>query len=104
MKDSIKHIFICDFCREKCEGNCFEQLMAIKNADAKPDSEEYKNGKDLIGRKQIIHCLGKYCDMPCDLQRENFTPYNKEDGLTPLFDALRYMVSKCNELLIKEKK
>lgn len=104
MNDKIKHIFICDFCREKCEGTCFEELMAIKNGKIKPGSGEYENSKDLIGRKQIIHCLGKYCDSPCDLQRENFTPYDKEDGLTPLFDALKYMVGKCNELLIKKEK
>ena len=104
MNDKIKHIFICDFCREKCEGTCFEELMAIKNGKIKPGSGEYENSKDLIGRKQIIHCLGKYCDFPCELQKEDYTPYNEEDGLAPLINALKYMVSKCNELLIKKEK
>lgn len=102
MNNSIKHAFICDFCREKCAGTCFEELMAIKNNNVKPGSKEYEKSKDLVGRKQIIHCLGKYCDSPCNLQKEDFTPYNKEDGLTPLFDALKYMICKYNELVIKK--
>jgi len=104
MINSIKHVFICDFCRERCEGDCFKKLMAIKNKEVKPGSEEYETNKDLIDRKQIIHCLGKYCDEPCDLQKKDFTPYNEEDGLYPLINALKYMVGKCNELLIENKK
>ncbi len=104
MNNSIKHAFICDFCREKCKGSCFEQLMAIKNHKVKPGDKEYELNKDLVGRKHIIHCLGKYCDSPCELQKEEYTPYNEDDGLTPLIEALKYMVCKCNELIIKKEK
>ena len=91
--------FICDRCRTKCKGGCFEKLMALKNGDM----THYEENKDLIGRKQIIHCLGKYCDKPCDLQREDYTPFNEEDGIEPLIDLIRWMGNKLNTM-IEEKK
>ena len=60
---------------------------------------EYKENKDLIGRKQIIHCLGKYCDTPCELQREEYTPFNETDGIQPLIDSLKWMVGKLNNVI-----
>ena len=97
-KYEINGSFICDKCRTKCKGGCHDKLMALKNGDL----THYEENKDLLGRKQIIHCLGKYCDSPCELQREDYTPYKEEDGLTPLIDALKFMVDKCNNLLIKK--
>lgn len=103
MRNSIKHAFICDFCRNSCPSKCFEELMDIKNGKAKPGSEQYEKSKDLIGRKRIIHCLGKYCDTPCEFQREEYTPFNEDDGISPLIDAIKYLISKCNEILITDK-
>jgi len=87
--------FICDRCRNTCKGGCHEKLMEIKNGDL----SHYEENKDLVGRKQIIHCLGKYCDNPCELQRENYTPFNEDDGIKPLIELISWMGKKINTLL-----
>ena len=94
----INGSFICDRCRNICEGTCHEKLMAILNGDL----SHYEENKDLIGRKQIIHCLGKYCNNPCKFQREDYTPFNEEDGVKPLIELIKYMGKRLNDLLIKE--
>ena len=99
MKYKIKGSFICDKCRNKCKGGCHEKLMELKNGDL----THYNENKDLIGRKQIIHCLGKYCDEPCEFQREEFTPFNEEDGVEPLMDLIKWMGDKINTLIIEKK-
>ena len=87
--------FICDRCRRFCKGGCHEKLTELINGDL----THYKENKDLIGRKQIIHCLGKYCDKPCKLQREDYTPFNEEDGIKPLIDLIGWMGKKLNSLV-----
>lgn len=94
--------FICDRCREICMGGCHEDLMDVINGKLKEGDERYPS--DLIGRKHIIHCLGKYCDKPCKLQREDYTPFNESDGLQPLFNAIKYMGQRLNDLLVNDKK
>ena len=89
--------FICDKCRNVCKGGCHEKLMEIKNGDL----SHYEENKDLIGRKQIIHCLGKYCDSPCGLQRKEYTPFNDEDEIQPLMELISWMGNKIN-ILIEE--
>lgn len=85
----IKGFFICDFCRNICEGKCFEQLKAINDGTVKEGDEEYEKNKDLIGRKHIITCLGKYCDRPCKYQKQEYTPFNeKDDNIAALYDEL----------------
>ena len=87
--------FICDKCRNICKGGCHEKLMAIMSGDL----SHYEENKDLVGRKQIIHCLGKYCDNPCELQREEYTPFNEEDEIQPLIELISWMGKKINTLL-----
>ena len=98
MEYKINGSFICDRCRGKCLGGCHEKLMELKNGDL----THYKENKDLIGRKQIIHCLGPYCDSPCEFHRDNYTPFNEEDGIEPLIDLIKWMGNKIN-ILIEEK-
>lgn len=95
VKYSSNGSFICDKCRARCSGGCHEKLMALKNGDL----THYEENKDLLGRKQIIHCLGKYCDNPCELQREDYTPFNEEDGVEPLIDLIKWMGNKLNKLI-----
>ena len=87
--------FICDRCRNICKGGCHEKLTEILNGNL----EHYEENKDLVSRKQIIHCLGKYCDNPCQYQREDYTPFNEEDGLKPLFGIIDWMGNKLNNIL-----
>lgn len=84
--------FICDNCREVCKGGCHEKLSDIIKGNLK----HYEENKDLIGRKQIIHCLGKYCESPCHLQRDEYTPFNEEDGLKPLFALIKWLGTELN--------
>ena len=95
----IKDCFICNFCRNICQGNCFDQLIRIKNGTVKENTEEYEKNEDLIGRKNIIECLGPYCDRPCKLQKNEFTPFGNEDGLKPLFEAISFLGEKVNNLI-----
>lgn len=95
----INGSFICERCRQICKGGCFERLMAIENGEVIEGSKEYEANKDLIGRKQIIRCLGKYCDNPCRFQLEEYTPYKEEDGIKPLINLINYMGGKVNELI-----
>lgn len=102
--DRMKYInrgsFICDRCRNICKGGCHEKLMEILNGN----SEHYEENKDLIGRKQIIHCLGKYCDDPCQFQREEYTPFKEEDGVKPLIELISWMGRKLNDLVMENNK
>ena len=91
--------FICDRCRTTCNGGCHDKLMELMNGNL----THYKENRDLIGRKQIIHCLGKYCDHPCELQRENYTPYNEEDGIDPLINLIKWMGNKLHTLIEENK-
>ena len=74
--------------------------MALRNGDL----SHYDEDKDLIGRKQIIHCLGKYCDNPCGLQREEYTPFNNEDGIQPLMELINWMGNELNKMIEEQNK
>ena len=100
----INGMFICDRCRHICGGPCHEQLMNIKKGVWREGDEQYEKNKDLIGRKNIIHCLGKYCDNPCQYQREEYTPFNEEDGLQPLITAINYLGKECHKMLDERNK
>ena len=95
MEYKINGSFICDRCRTKCSGGCHEKLMALKNGDI----THYNEDKDLLGRKQIVHCLGPYCDSPCELQRDKYTPFDEEDGIEPLIDLIKWLGNKVNTLI-----
>jgi hypothetical protein len=91
----INGSFICDRCREICKGGCHEKLMELYSGDI----TNYKENKDLLGRKQIIHCLGKYCSNPCRLQRDKYTPFNEEDGIEPLIGLINWLGNKIHKML-----
>lgn len=93
--------FICDNCRLECGGTCHEKLKAILDGTFREGSKEFEENKDLIGRKQIIHCLGPYCQKPCKHQRKEYTPFNEEDGLKPLFALIDYLGNRLNDELTK---
>lgn len=102
-KNNIKHCFLCEFCRNICEGRCFEHLVALKSGEIKEGTEEYEEWKDLLGgRKNIIKCLGPYCPTPCKFQEKEYTPYRKEDGIQPLLDCIQFLLKKDNSLLINK--
>lgn len=91
----VKECFICDYCREICDGNCNEiKKMLLSGKVAKGD-KFYKDNIDLAdNRKQFIHCLGKYCDKPCDLQ-----DINAEPPIEVLIKTIKYLGNKCNDLI-----
>lgn len=96
--------FICDRCRNICKGGCHEKLTRMLSGEVAEGSQEYEDNMDLLGRKQIIHCLGKYCDKPCEFQRDDFTPFNEEDGLSALFGLIGWMGQKLNDLVVNDEK
>ena len=95
MEYQINGSFICERCRNICKGPCHDQLTAIMEGDM----SHYEENKDLVGRKQIIKCLGKYCPHPCKYQLEDYTPYKEEDGVKPLIGLIEYLGGKVHELL-----
>lgn len=90
----LKDMFICNFCRNICEGNCNEDLLRLKRGIID------EQNKGLLGhRKQIINCLGKYCDKPCKLQDPNgHETLDKQ----VLINGIMYLGSKLNEMAIKQ--
>lgn len=96
MRDfKIKDCFICNFCRNECKGPCNDIKEAILNGKIKKGSKEYLENIDLTtDRKQIIKCLGKYCDRPCKHQDLNAKP-----PIEALVRAIKYLGNKCNQLL-----
>ena len=51
---------------------------------------------DLYPRKQLIGCLGKFCDKPCELQKEE-----TDLTLDKCVNLIKYLGQKCNDLIIK---
>ena len=93
----LKECFICNFCRNICEGKCEIDLINAKNGNITD-----KN-RDLVGpngtfRKQRINCLGKYCDRPCKYQ-----DLNAEVDIQALIDMIKYLGNKCEELIFRGK-
>ena len=101
---SIKDSFICEHCRKECHGKCHVQLTAIMDGTYKPGDEEYEANKDLIGRKQIIRCLGPHCDKPCRHKLDEFTPYKESDGIEPLINLIKYLGNEVNKLIEEKHK
>lgn len=96
IKYKVNGSFICDRCRHICEGHCHEQLRDIMNGSCKEGTQEYEENKDLVGRKQIVKCLGPYCEEPCQYHLDEYTPYWEEDGLSPLFNLIKWMGQELN--------
>jgi hypothetical protein len=76
--------FVCDRCRQEC-GACISELERV----AKGEEIEDKN---LYPRKQLIGCLGPYCDKPCFRQKK--TTDLTLDHMTML---ARWMGNKLNK-------
>ncbi len=95
----IRGSFICDNCRNICKGGCHEELFEILYGNVNEGSEEYERGKDLIGRKQIVTCLGKYCDQKCKYNRDDYTPFKEDDGLKPLFNLIKWMGNRLHDVI-----
>ena len=87
---NVKDCFVCEFCRNICEGNCSELLDQIAAGNITEEN------KDLVDRKQKIKCLGRFCDRPCKYQ--DLTAYENVD-LTPFLRLIRYLGAKSNELI-----
>ena len=98
----VKECFLCEFCRKICSAKCHEQLENIQNGVWKPGDKEYEENKDLIGRKHIITCLGPYCDKPCKYQQLDYLPYKESDKLKPLFETIKFLGNKVNELIAEK--
>ena len=96
-KFKLKECFLCNFCREICNGSCSEIKLKILNGKIKPNSDEYEKNKDLAcDRKQIIDCLGKFCDKKCKLNKEDAY---KDIDVEILFRTIKYLGNKVNELI-----
>ena len=93
----IKDCFLCDFCRNICDGNCSEIKSKIVNGEIKPGTEEYEKNKDLVcDRKQIIGCLGKFCDKKCKFNKEE---RYKDIDVGIFINTIKYLGNKVNELI-----
>lgn len=99
MRFRLRDVFLCRNCREFCGGGCSEKLLAIRNGECQPGEKEYDTNSDLIGRKNLIKCLGQYCDEPCGLQLEEITPYPGIPLEESLISAIKYLGTKCNQLI-----
>ena len=98
MEYKINGSFICERCRKICKGDCHEKLSSILCGEVKEGSAEYERDKDLIGRKQIIRCLGPYCDSPCEYRLDDYTPYEQGDGVKPLINLIKWLGKESNRL------
>ena len=87
--------FICNRCRNLCKGPCDGHIQEVLAGHITEEN------KDLVGRKQRIVCLGKYCENPCSEQ--DLTQYADVD-LTPFLNLIKYLGNKCNELIEENNK
>lgn len=94
MDYSLNGSFVCEKCRKICGGPCDAQLQEIEKGIITEEN------MDLVGRKQRIKCLGKWCEHPCEYQ--DLTQYADVD-LTPFVNLIKYLGNKCNSLLINKK-
>lgn len=90
VKFNLKDAFVCEFCRNICDGNCSELLDQIAAGNINDGN------RDLIGRKHKIKCLGRFCDKPC--KRQDLSSYENVD-LTPFLDLIKYLGNTVNELI-----
>lgn len=88
----VKDCFICNFCRSICDGKCNEIKETLMSGKVAKNEQFYKDNADLAtDRKQIIDCLGKYCDRPCKLQDKNAVP-----PIDVLVRTIKYLGNRCN--------
>jgi len=82
--------FVCKSCQEVC-GGCTHELDLIEKG--------WTNNEELYPRKQLIGCLGKYCDDPCELQE-----YTDDTDLTieHLIRLCEWMGNKLNNTILKQ--
>lgn len=98
MKDfKIKDCFICNFCREICKGPCDNLKRRIDSGELKYGDTEYDSDMST-DRKQIIGCLGKYCDRPCRLNKSDAY---KDISVEVYIRAIKFLGNKCNSLIEK---
>ena len=84
----MRGFFVCDNCRTFCNGTCSTELEEIKSG--------LRIDNELYPRKQLITCLGKYCDTPCELQK------NESDlTLEQCIILIEYLGERLNKELIK---
>ena len=91
----LKGSFICHKCRFICDGGSYSEIQKQLSGEIKPTDDNYD--PDLYPRKQIITCLGPYCDDPCQFQKLE-TDLTLEQAIT----LIKWMGNKLNKLLIKE--
>ena len=86
----IKDAFVCNHCRTVCKGTCSKELEEIEKGIREND--------DLFPRKQLIGCLGKYCDKPCHLRKND-----SDLTIEHLLRLTKYLGDKLNETLSTNK-
>ena len=89
MQFYLKEAFVCNHCRQFCEGTCSKELEEIEKG--------LRVDNDLYPRKQLIGCLGKFCDKPCELQKEE-----TDLTLDKCINLIKYLGQKCNDLIINK--
>jgi hypothetical protein len=85
----LRDHFVCNNCRAICSGQCWLELEKLQNGE---DIED----KDLYPRKQLIGCLGQYCDKPCKLQKKE-----SDLKIDHLINLSKYLGVKLNEFLMQ---
>jgi hypothetical protein len=78
----LRQFFICNNCRTNCPSG--------KDCTAELDTTLYP-------RKQMIECLGEYCDQPCGLRKKW-----GDLEMDQLIVLIKYLGKELNELLIKK--
>ncbi|MCL2312220.1 MAG: hypothetical protein FWC41_07015 [Firmicutes bacterium] len=87
MKYILRGSFVCDNCRKNCESTCSQELNEIYHGIRIDD--------ELYPRKQLIGCLGEYCDEPCFLRKE------KSDlTIEQCINLIKYMGNKLMENIL----
>lgn len=82
----LKEAFVCHQCQTKC-GFCVPDLEKIERSEEPED-------KELFPRKQLIDCLGPYCDKPCEYQKET-----SDLSLEKCINLIMWLGNKCNNLI-----
>lgn len=86
----LKDAFVCNHCRQTCGGTCSVEIEEILNGTRENDG--------LYPRKQLIGCLGDYCDKPCGFRKAG-TDLTYEQLVT----LVKYLGNRLNEELFKNK-
>ena len=96
----LKDCFICNFCRNICEGKCHELKVAHINKEITEKDSNF-DADFLTDRKQIINCLGDRCDRPCKLQdKYGFQTLDKD----VLLNTIKFLGNRVNQLIEENNK